>query len=96
MSASHQTPHHVRAHPTQTDHSKLHAEASVDPMIRRPLCQGLVDRRIERAQAGGDVGSDVNPERAPVALRQDLKVTACLRRLDETERVPADPARRHT
>jgi hypothetical protein len=53
--------------------------------IQRVLCQRLLDRRVERARTCGDVGPDMNPEGPAVAHRQDLKVTARLRCLDETE-----------
>src|SRR5262249_56447250 len=56
------------------------------------LCQRLLDCRVERAQAGGHVGPDMNTKRPPVALRQDLKVAPRLRRLDQPKRIflPAD------
>ena len=51
------------------------------------LCQCLLDRGVERAQTGGDVRPEMDSEGPAMALRQNLKVPARLRGLDETKRV---------
>ena len=57
---------------------------SLNPTL---LCQCLLDRRVERAQTGGEIRPEMDPEGPAMALRQDLKVPARLRGLDETKRV---------
>ena len=85
MAAAHQPPHDVGAHPSQTDHSKLH-----DPsFLPFALGQRLLDGPADRGQAGVDVLADVDSKRAPAALGQDLEVPSRLGGLDDTEGVLA-------
>ncbi len=48
----------------------------------------FVDGRAQRFEPGRDVGPQVDAERPPVSLGEDLEVAAGLGRLDDTERVP--------
>ena len=47
------------------------------------LAERLLDRRVQRLEAGGHVRAQVHAQRAPLALGQHLEVAARLRRLDD-------------
>ena len=47
----------------------------------------MLDCLVERGEAGGDVGAEMNAQRAAVAFGENLKIAARLRRLNDAKGV---------
>ena len=93
VAAAHQAPHHVGAHPAESDHSELHVDSS--SLNERAVTAGATflspapSRSPRRAccSPARHVGAEVDAQRAPAALGEHLEVAARLRGLDDAERV---------
>src|SRR5216683_1191686 len=86
MAAAHQPADDVAAHPSETDHSKLHAISSPWKTISG---EARLDRRFQRGEPGLDIAAEMDAQGAPTALGEDIEVAARLRRLDGAEAVSA-------
>ena len=77
VTAAHQAPRHVGAHLSKTYHSELHSCS----------LQNLFYQTAQFRDACFYVATEVHAQRAAIAVGQDLKVAAGLRRLDDSEGV---------
>ena len=94
--AAQQPAHHVRAHPTESDHAYLHrrillkreSEGTDRRCVTEPAQRGASStRRADRFETGGDVRAEVDAQGATAALGEHREVAAGLRRLDDAEGV---------
>src|SRR6185295_18703424 len=93
MPRAHQAPDHVRAHPPEADHSKLHGSLSFRATgyglqaTGYGLASGARDDLVEPLEPRADVGAQMHAQRATAPIEEHLEVAPGLRRLDDAKGV---------